>query len=59
VGHVARRRGETKRRRPRGRPGHRCVVNIRMNLGEMECKVMDWMHVGQDRDRRRALVNKA
>ena len=31
--------------------------NIKMDLQEVECWVMDWVELAQDRDRLRALVN--
>jgi len=37
-----------------GRPRHRWVNNIRMNL---RWKVVDWIHLFQDRDQCWALVN--
>jgi hypothetical protein len=33
--------GKPEGRRPLGRPRHRCVVNIRMDLQEVECGYMD------------------
>jgi hypothetical protein len=44
--------GKPERRRPLGRPRHRWVDNIRMDLVEV-----DWIGVVQDRDRWRALLN--
>jgi hypothetical protein len=32
------------------RPRHRCDDNIRIDLREIECKVVDWIHMAQDRD---------
>jgi hypothetical protein len=49
--------GKPERKRPLGRPRHRWVDNIRMDLGEVEWGVMDWIGVAQDRNRWRALVN--
>jgi hypothetical protein len=49
--------GKPERKRPLGRPRHRLVDNIRMDLGEMEWGGVDWIGVAQDRDKRRALVN--
>jgi len=40
-----------------GRPRHRREGSIRMNLKETGWEVFDWMHLAQDRDQWRALVN--
>jgi hypothetical protein len=37
-------------KRPLGRPRYRWVGNIKMDLGEIECSGMDWIHLAQDRD---------
>jgi hypothetical protein len=66
-GHVAR-VGEKKnacrlsvekpeRKRPLGRPRHRWVDNIRMDLGEVGWGNVDWIGLAQDKNRWRALVN--
>ena len=44
-------------RRPLGRPRHRWVDNIRMDLQEVECGYMDWIGLAQYRDRWRTLVS--
>jgi hypothetical protein len=44
-------------KRPLGRPEHRWVDNIRMDLGEVGWGVVDWIGLAQDRNRWRALVN--
>jgi hypothetical protein len=44
--------GRPEGRRPLGRPRRRWEDNIRMDLGDV-----DWIHLAQDRDRWRALVN--
>jgi len=44
-------------RRPLGRPRHRWVDNIRMDLQEVGCGCMDWIGLAQDRDRWRMLVS--
>jgi hypothetical protein len=36
---------------------HRWEDNVKMNLQEVGCGGMDWIHLAQDRDRWRALVN--
>jgi hypothetical protein len=38
-------------KRPLGRPRRRWEDNFRMNLQEVECRVMDWINLDQDRDR--------
>ena len=67
AGHVARmreRRGvyrvlvvKTEGKRPHGRPRRRWEDNIKMDLQEVGCGVMDWNELAQDMDRWRALVN--
>jgi len=37
-------------RRPLGRPRHRWVDNIRMDLQEVGCGYVDWIGLAQDRD---------
>jgi hypothetical protein len=49
--------GKTKGKRPLGRPRRRCKDNIKMDLGETGFDDVDWIHLVQDRDRRRAFVN--
>ena len=44
-------------RKPLGRPGHRCVDNIRLDLQEVGCGYMDWIGLAQDRDRWWTLVS--
>jgi hypothetical protein len=44
-------------KRPLGRPRHRWVGNIRMDLGEVGWGDVDWIGLAQDRNRWRALVN--
>ena len=66
VGHVARmveRRGvyrvlmgKPDGKRPLGRSRRRWEDNIKMDLQEVGCGVMDWIELAQDRDRWRALV---
>jgi len=49
--------GKPEGRRPLGRPRRRWEDNIKMNLQEVGCGVMDWIHLAQDRDGWRALAN--
>ena len=42
---------------PLGRPKRRWEDNIKMHHQEVGCGNMDWIHLAQDRDRWRALVN--
>jgi hypothetical protein len=67
VGHVAR-MGEVKGaynilvgrpegRRPLGRHSRRWEDNIKMDFREIGFGDVDWIHLAQDRDRWRALVN--
>ena len=42
---------------PLGRPRCRWEENIKIDLQEVGCGVMDWIELDQDRDRWRALVN--
>jgi hypothetical protein len=44
-------------RRPLGKPRCRWEDNIKMDLREIGFGDMDWIHLAQDRDRWRALVN--
>ena len=49
--------GKLEGRRSLGRPRHRWVDNIRMDLKEVGCGYMDWFGLAQDRDRWRTLVS--
>ena len=49
--------GKLEGRRPLGRPRHRWVDNIRMDLQEVGCGYMDWIGLAQDRDRWWTLVS--
>jgi hypothetical protein len=44
-------------RRPLGRPRRRWEDNIEMDLREIAFGDVGWIHLAQDRDRWRALVN--
>jgi hypothetical protein len=49
--------GEPDGKRPQGRPRRRWVANIKMDLRETGWCGMGWIHLAQDRDQWRALVN--
>jgi hypothetical protein len=49
--------GKPEGMRPLGRPRHRWLDNIRMDLVEVEWGDVDWIGLAQGRDRWRALVN--
>ena len=49
--------GKTEGKRPLGRHRRRWEVNIKIDLQEMVCGVMDWIELAQDRDRWRGIVN--
>jgi hypothetical protein len=49
--------GKPEGNRPLGRPRHRWVDNIRMDLVEVGWGEVDWIDLAQDRYRWRALVN--
>ncbi|PNF27173.1 hypothetical protein B7P43_G07841 [Cryptotermes secundus] len=49
--------GKPEGKRPQGRPSHRWVDNIRMDLREIGWDGTDWIDLVQDRDQWRALVN--
>jgi len=49
--------GKTEGKRPLGRPRRRWVDNIRMDLQEVGCGLVDWIGLAQDRDRWRTLVS--
>ena len=49
--------GKPEGKRPLGRPRHRWMDNIRMDLREVGCGYMDWIGRAQDRDRWRKLVS--
>jgi hypothetical protein len=49
--------GKPKRNKPLGRPRHRRDENIGMDLSEMGLEGVDWIHMAQDTDQWRAVVN--
>jgi hypothetical protein len=49
--------GKPEGKRLRGRPRHRREDNIRLDLTEIGWKYLDWMHMAQDKDQWRAIVN--
>jgi hypothetical protein len=49
--------GKPEGKRPLGRSKHRLVGNIKMDLREIGWGGMDWIHLAQDRDQWRDLVN--
>ena len=48
--------GKPGGKRPLGRLRRRWEDNIKMDLQEVGCGVMEWVRLAQDRDRWRALV---
>jgi hypothetical protein len=49
--------GKPEGKRQIGRPRHRCIDNIKMDLLEIGLGGVDWIGLAQDRYRWRALVN--
>jgi hypothetical protein len=49
--------GKSESRRPVGRYTHMCEGNIQMDLGEIGRSGMDWIHLAQDKNLWKALVN--
>jgi hypothetical protein len=49
--------GKPERKIPPGRPRHKWVHNIRMDLGEVGWGYVYWIGLAQNRNRWRALVN--
>jgi hypothetical protein len=49
--------GKPEGKRPVGRPRHRWVDNITMDLGEVGWSDVDWIGLSKDRNRWRARVN--
>jgi hypothetical protein len=48
--------GKLEGKKSLGRLRHRWEDNIKIDLREVGCEVMDWIELAQDRDRRRAFV---
>jgi len=49
--------GKPEGKRPLGSPRHRWEDNIKMDLHEVGCGVLDWSELALDTDRWRAVVN--
>jgi len=49
--------GKPERKRPLGRPRRRWEDNIKIDLQEVGCRLMDWIQLDQYRDRWWVLVN--
>jgi hypothetical protein len=49
--------GKPEGKRPLGRPRHRWMDNIKIDLREIGWYGMDWIGVAQDRNQWRVLVN--
>jgi hypothetical protein len=49
--------GKPEGKRSLGKPRHKWVNNIRMDLGEVGWADVDWIGLAKDRNRWRALVN--
>jgi hypothetical protein len=49
--------GKPEGKRQLGRPRRRWEDNIKLDLQEVRCGVMDWIELAQDRDRWWAVVN--
>jgi hypothetical protein len=49
--------GKPEGKRPLGIPRRRWENNLKIDLQEVGCGVMDWIELAQDRDRWQALVN--
>jgi hypothetical protein len=51
--------GKPEGKRPLGKPRHRWVDNIMMDIREIGWDGMDWIDMDENRDQLRALVNTA
>jgi hypothetical protein len=49
--------GKPDEKRPLERPRHRWKYNIKIDIREIGCSGMDWIHLAQYRDQWRTLVN--
>ena len=49
--------GKPEGKRPLGRRRRRWDDNIKMDLQEVGCEVMDWIELAQDRDSWRTILN--
>ena len=49
--------GKSEGKRPLRRPRRRWEDNIKKDLQEVECGVIDWIELAQDADRWQALMN--
>jgi len=49
--------GNPEGKKPLGKHGRKWEDNIKMDLHELRCGVMDWIELAQGMDRWRALVN--
>jgi hypothetical protein len=49
--------GKSEGKRPRGRPRHRWVDNIKIHLREIGLDGMDWIELAEDRGQWSPLVN--
>jgi hypothetical protein len=49
--------GKPEGKKPLARPRRRREDNIRMDMRETEWKSVDWIHLAQDTDQWRAVVN--
>jgi hypothetical protein len=49
--------GKTEVKRPLGKPKRRWEDNIKADLQEVECWVMDWIELAKDRERWQELLN--